>query len=167
MRADYTGPNEETLKFFEVYGRSAVPFDLFIDSHGKEILTAAAVLRGIVEHLGSGVPRIVRKYDVAPFEITDNFVKVIFKYGIDGDEVTVKDTVNDLNVKDLTLIQKAILKEIFANRFITTQELSEKIKINVRNTKNNISKLKAIGLLRRVGSDKSGCWEVVKSDFYE
>jgi len=38
MRADYTSPNEEALKFFEFYGRSAVPFDLFITSRGKEIL---------------------------------------------------------------------------------------------------------------------------------
>ena len=38
MRADYTNSNEEALKFFEFYGRSAVPFDLFITSRGKEIL---------------------------------------------------------------------------------------------------------------------------------
>ncbi len=38
MRADYTNSNEEALKFFEFYGRSAVPFDLFINSGGKEIL---------------------------------------------------------------------------------------------------------------------------------
>ncbi|MDR2593986.1 MAG: thioredoxin family protein [Fibromonadaceae bacterium] len=38
MRADYTNSNEEALKFFEFYGRSAVPFDLFITSQGKEIL---------------------------------------------------------------------------------------------------------------------------------
>lgn len=49
MRADYTGPNEEALKFFEVYGRSAVPFDLFISSQGEavlmsEILTEEAVV---------------------------------------------------------------------------------------------------------------------------
>jgi thiol:disulfide interchange protein len=49
MRADYTGPNEEALKFFEVYGRSAVPFDLFVSSHGEavlmsEILTEEAVV---------------------------------------------------------------------------------------------------------------------------
>jgi len=38
MRADYTNSNEEALKFFEFYGRSAVPFDLFITSQGKEVL---------------------------------------------------------------------------------------------------------------------------------
>jgi len=52
MRADYTNPNEEALKFFESYGRSAVPFDLFITSHGKailmsEILTEDAVIEAL------------------------------------------------------------------------------------------------------------------------
>ncbi|MCL1955856.1 MAG: thioredoxin family protein [Fibromonadales bacterium] len=52
MRADYTNPNEEALKFFEFYGRSAVPFDLFITSYGKailisEILTEDAVFEAL------------------------------------------------------------------------------------------------------------------------
>jgi len=56
MRADYTNSNEEALKFFESYGRSAVPFDLFITSKGKtvllsEILTEDAVLEALnMEH---------------------------------------------------------------------------------------------------------------------
>jgi len=52
MRADYTNPNDEALKFFEFYGRSAVPFDLFITSQGKailmsEILTEDAVIEAL------------------------------------------------------------------------------------------------------------------------
>jgi len=40
------------LKFFELYGRSAVPFDLLITSHGKailmsEILTEDAVIEAL------------------------------------------------------------------------------------------------------------------------
>jgi len=52
MRADYTSPNEQALKFFKLYGRSAVPFDLLITSHGKsilmsEILTEDAVIEAL------------------------------------------------------------------------------------------------------------------------
>jgi thiol:disulfide interchange protein DsbD len=52
MRADYTNPNEEALKFFESHGRSAVPFDLLITSSGKailmnEILTGDAVIEAL------------------------------------------------------------------------------------------------------------------------
>jgi len=38
MRADYTNPNREALKFFELHGRSAVPFDLLLTSYGEAIL---------------------------------------------------------------------------------------------------------------------------------
>jgi len=53
MRADYTGPNEEALKFFELYGRSAVPFDLFVSSHGKEVLMSEILTEeAVVEAVG-------------------------------------------------------------------------------------------------------------------
>jgi thiol:disulfide interchange protein DsbD len=52
MRADYTSPNDEALKFFESYGRSAVPFDLLLTSSKKailmkEILTEDAVIEAL------------------------------------------------------------------------------------------------------------------------
>jgi len=53
MRADYTNSNEEALKFFEFYGRSAVPFDLFITSQGKEILMSEILTEdAVIEALG-------------------------------------------------------------------------------------------------------------------
>jgi len=52
MRADITKNNEEAEKFFESYGRSGVPFNLLITSHGKtilmnEILTEDAVIEAL------------------------------------------------------------------------------------------------------------------------
>jgi len=49
MRADYTKPNYEILRFIESYGRSGVPFDLLLTSHKEaillpELLTADAVI---------------------------------------------------------------------------------------------------------------------------
>jgi ATP-dependent DNA helicase RecG len=46
------------------------------------------------------------------------------------------------------------------NKFVTIPELSKMVNINIRNTKNNISKLKAKGLLERIGPDKGGYWRV-------
>jgi ATP-dependent DNA helicase RecG len=48
------------------------------------------------------------------------------------------------------------------NPIITIEELSSKIGINLRNTKNNIASLKEKGLLKRIGPDKGGHWEVIK-----
>lgn len=48
------------------------------------------------------------------------------------------------------------------NPIITAEELSEKLKINLRNTKKNIAKLKEAGVIRRIGPDKGGHWEVLR-----
>jgi len=95
------------------------------------------------------------------FKMQAGFVAIIYrKKGLALSRVrNRKDTVKD-TVK-LTSIQKNILKEISVNQFITIQEISEKVKINIRNTKSNISKLKDKGLLERVGSDKNGYWRVI------
>ncbi len=44
---------------------------------------------------------------------------------------------------------------------ITANELSGILNINLRNTKNIIGNLKERGLIERVGSRKTGHWEVI------
>ena len=46
------------------------------------------------------------------------------------------------------------------NKYITTKELSEHIKISTTAVDNNISKLKKKGVLRRIGPAKGGYWEI-------
>jgi ATP-dependent DNA helicase RecG len=71
---------------------------------------------------------------------------------------TNKDTNKDIN--KITPVQDKLLKSIQRNNKITISELSVITEINIRNTKNNISKLKNIGLVKRVGNNKTGHWEV-------
>ena len=49
------------------------------------------------------------------------------------------------------------------NQNITIKELVIKIGINARNIKKNILKLKELGLLKRIGSDKAGYWEITEN----
>jgi len=57
--------------------------------------------------------------------------------------------------------QKKILEEIIRNKYITIKRLSESIGISERKTQENINKLKGKRLLKRVGPDKGGYWEVL------
>jgi len=57
--------------------------------------------------------------------------------------------------------QKRILEEIIKNKYITIKRLSESIGISERKTQENIKKLKGKSLLKRVGPDKGGYWEVL------
>ena len=36
-----------------------------------------------------------------------------------------------------------------------------KVGINDKNIRNNIAKLKQEGILKRIGADKGGCWEII------
>ena len=81
-----------------------------------------------------------------------------------GESASERDTVRD-TVKDtvkLTGNQRGIMTAVKGNPSITAKELSLILGINLRNTKNNISKLKKKGLLKRIGPDKGGCWKVLR-----
>ena len=43
---------------------------------------------------------------------------------------------------------------------MSAEDLSLKLGINVRNVKNNIAKLKQMGILLRIGPAKGGYWKV-------
>lgn len=53
-----------------------------------------------------------------------------------------------------------ILKLMEDNKYITTKELSEHIKISTTAVDNNISKLKKKGILERIGPAKGGYWKI-------
>jgi len=55
-----------------------------------------------------------------------------------------------------------ILELMKDNKYITTKELSEHIKISTTAVDNNISKLKEKGILERIGPAKGGHWEVIE-----
>ena len=76
------------------------------------------------------------------------------------EKVTEKDTEKD--TEKISLVQEIILQEISNNKCVTIPELSEKVKINIRNVKNNIAKLKTKGLIERIGPDKGGYWKIIK-----
>ncbi|MBO7126032.1 Fic family protein [bacterium] len=67
-------------------------------------------------------------------------------------KVTVKVTAN----------QQKIISAINENPYITQEELSKKVGIAIKNIKENMKKLQEQGIIRRIGADKNGHWEIVK-----
>jgi predicted HTH transcriptional regulator len=52
------------------------------------------------------------------------------------------------------------IKNIKANSKITRQELAGLIDMSVRGIDNNLSQLKSLRILTRIGPDKNGSWEL-------
>lgn len=57
-----------------------------------------------------------------------------------------------------------ILDMILSNPHITIKDMADALKITDRAVKKNINNLKTEGLLKRIGPDKGGYWEVVKPE---
>lgn len=126
-------------------------------------------LAGFIEAWGRGIERMIADMEAAEMEapefVADSLgVTVTFHRkkeivtmwnGNNGDpKVTEKVTEN----------QQTIIQEIQKNAFVTASELSEILGISLRKTKENMRKLREAGLIRRVGPDKGGHWEVIDPD---
>jgi len=64
----------------------------------------------------------------------------------------------------LNKIQQEILSAILKDRNITREALAEKVGISVRNIEKNIARLKKEAILERIGSRKTGYWEIESTD---
>ena len=69
-------------------------------------------------------------------------------------KVTVKVSVR------VTVNQQRILDAIQANPFVTQEELAQIIGLSRKSIIQNMKKLQENGLLKRVGADKNGHWEI-------
>jgi ATP-dependent DNA helicase RecG len=127
----------------------------------------------IVEQLGSGIPRILKAYGRDAFEIRKSFVRVVFYYT--KPILEVQNTSPQTVIPEKTLVdglvggladglaesQRLMLELITGNPRISKREMAEKIGISTTAIDKNVNALKTKGLLIRIGSDKSGHWEVV------
>ena len=115
---------------------------------------------GFIESWGRGVEKICRlckEYGISEPEYTvhSNDIMMMFKANmifVAQKDDTVNDTVNDT--------ANAILALIKQNPSITYEDLTEKTRKSRRTISRIITELKATGTLVRVGSDKSGYWEI-------
>ena len=71
-------------------------------------------------------------------------------------KVTVKVTAK------VTANQKKIIAELQKNPYMTQKELSEIIGISLKSIKENMKKMQENNILRRVGADKNGDWEITE-----
>ncbi len=118
----------------------------------------------MVEKIGSGIRRMreqMKEYGLENpiIETNEHWFTIIFKR-------TISNNVTRLGVKlgvKLGVNQVRIIKQINENKYITADKLSKILSISTTAVENNLKKLKNMNYIRRVGSDKSGYWEIIKN----
>ena len=134
-------------------------FEGFSVPRNKEIMRICRDLR-LVEQLGSGVPRILQTYSRACFRFSENFVRMTFPI---SDKLTNEIEKNSKLVEGLVENQKKMVYLIDQKPTITIKELADSIGISTTAIDKNLIKLKEKNILRRIGGDKKGRWEIVKN----
>lgn len=122
---------------------------------------------GWAEELGSGVRNIVKYSKVYSGTIPEFIDGDVFKTKISLNGTvngtvsgTVNDTVND-GVK-LTPTEQAVLDCIRENNLINVAEIVDCTKKGRSTIMRTIKALKEKGFIQRVGSDKTGSWEILR-----
>ena len=124
---------------------------------------------GFIESWGRGIEKICtlcKNYGIPEPEYTVHPGDIMLKFlaAKEAEDKKVTGKVAEKVTGKVTEKQMIILKEMENNPFVTAQQLSEILSISLRKTKENITKLKDKGIIRRVGPDKGGHWEIIKED---
>ena len=113
----------------------------------------------ISEKSGRGVPKIIEKYSKKAFDFRENSIVVTLPFNWLNER---KD--NNFNNIKLSNNRKNIIIEMRNNPNITKEQLAKLIGISTTAIDNNISYLKSHGFIVRVGSNKSGYWQVLDGE---
>ena len=165
VHRDYMNSNDSVIKFFddriEFFNPGKLPNGLTVEQliHGdyspsirnKQI---ASVFKeaGIIEKYGSGIRRVLeafKEYDLP---------QPTFEEIQSGFKVTVSRTTQKTTQKTET--RQQLIDLLSKNPKMTRDELAQALAKSPNTIKGHIAKLKAEGLLKRIGSDRDGYWKV-------
>ena len=145
----------------------------------------------VIEEWGSGLRRVLEElaaYGVKPLQIEDGGIDVrvnVFRNAALGGEesednryvergsrsdrqkstpkeVGVNERVNEKVNERVNERQAAIIAIVSDNPYITQSELASRLGISLVHVNKNMKKLQGLGVIRRVGPDKGGHWEVLQ-----
>ena len=181
IHRDYLGPHTQLRVYDDklwLWNIGKLPAEITLEKLKKphssfprnELLADVFFKAGFIEAWGRGTLKIVSKCKEKNLpepefsEMTGGFLVSFTKAeGMATKNGLVdsasEELVEKLGVK-LGVNQAKIIKLVMGNKFITITELANKIGISSTAIENNIAKLKARGVIRREGSDKTGHWEV-------
>jgi len=139
--------------------------DLLSDNYTSQtrnkLIAKAFKETGIIERYGTGIKRILdicKNYGVVPpifEEVFNGFKVTLFK-----EKLNVPDDVPD-NVPDERL--NKIIEIIKNNNKILLQEIANQLDVSRRTIRRDIEKLKKQNRIKRIGSEKGGHWEIIKT----
>ena len=115
----------------------------------------------LVEHLGTGIRRILKRYDKSIYHFFPHFIRVSIKYNQNEFEYN-NQNIKRITYSDLTKVQEGIIGLIEDRPNITQEEMSNLLGVTSRTIRNHIKYLVDNDYIKRIGADKNGKWIVTK-----
>ena len=126
---------------------------------------------GYIENYSSGLDRIFKEYkgnsEQPIIQTSLNMFKIIFpnlNYQFTIEENTCEITQENNFTQEIVQenIQKLILEVIKNNPKATRNEIANKLNSTSHTIKYQLNKMKKAGIIKHIGSTKSGYWEIVE-----
>ena len=120
---------------------------------------------GLVEHLGSGMGRILEAYDPSIFVFEDNFLIVTFPFEEGFITPSGNDDGNDGNddgndVASMGYVER-ILRCVRQNPRKTLEKIAEETELSKRTVSREMKAMRDAGVIERVGNTRSGHWKIL------
>ena len=128
-------------------------FEGFSMPRNKELMRIFRDL-DMVEHLGSGVPRILKAYPKFCFRFTNNFIRMSFP--------SSEKTSGKSAVKSAVKTPDQVLEVLGNHPDFTLQEVATHINKSLSLVEKTAAKLRKAGKLKYVGPQKGGHWKILK-----
>lgn len=169
VHSDYSYENTPTFRIFddhiEIISVGGLPEGLekeeflsgYMSPKNPQLMKIFRDL-GFVEHMGTGIIRILSKYDESIFTFSSNFIKVSIPYKTTDE---MKNEVINTNY-EITDRQKKLIELINKNLKITQNELAKKMGVSRYSIIRDIKNLENQGIIDREGSNKTGLWKIKK-----
>ena len=118
----------------------------------------------LVEHLGTGIRRILKKYDKSIYNFFPHFIRVSIKYN--QNEFNYNKSSKEVRKisysnMELTNVQIGIIKLVEDSPNITQDEMAKLLGVTARTIRNHIKHLVENEYIKRIGADKNGKWIVI------
>lgn len=167
------GLEKEVVAFLNCHEGFSVP-------RNKEIMRIYKDLK-LVEHLGSGVPRILESYPKECFKFSANFLRMSFPSSFPVNELTEKGENESVKkggaiegekggvipekggaIKKITSRQSIVFQLIKSNKKIGYRAIAEKMGVNESAVQRHVEILKEKGYIERIGGTR-GSWKILKN----
>ena len=137
-----------------------ITFEQFMSEHSScprnRLIARIFYLAGFIESWGRGINKIKKEFSENGMEVP------VYKEEMGGMSVYIKRRVSNVSSKEASQkMSQKIIDLIKEDPNISTQDMADIIGIDRRNIARNLKKLQENGIVKRIGPDKGGYWEVV------